>query len=581
MQGKMWSLIVALAATAFGLIGPLAGARGDDSAMAELLHAPPLTELLRDYWRSESSTAALDWSSYGRLRDGGGVQQLSLGDCVTLALQNNTDLQVERLSPLEASAGVLAADAIFDPVLFADANKTRAVTPSNTAFNSAPISIDQKFVANLGIRKLLRSGASAELRWTNNRNRSSLSILGLDPEYRSGLALSLNQPLLRSFGLRYATILVRVAETTELQALRGYEARVATIVKAIEDAYWDLLLARQNITVEARGLDAARELLRQNQGKFDVGALPRTAVLEAKSAVANRRALLVRAENRAVIARDRLRAMLNVGPSREKHSDSEGSGALILIEPEAVPPVPEMRFDLDESLERARIHRPELQAAALEVRARALDLRASANQLLPRVDAVTSIGVNGLSGDAVPEDRSLFPEGSASPFAGGYDDALSRLGDGRFYSYTAGITIEVPIGNALSRASYAGAKIDLERARLDFRRLQQGVTLEVKTAINNLESDVRSIEATTLAHELAAENVRSQQARYDVGLATTKDLLDFQRQLTLAAAAEIEAMIRFHADLSELRRAEGRLLEAHNVVIDLTPKSTHAWWSKF
>jgi len=41
------------------------------------------------------------------------------------------------------------------------------------------------------------------------------------------------------------------------------------------------------------------------------------------------------------------------------------------------------------------------------------------------------------------------------------------------------------------------------------------------------------------ARELAEENLRNQKARYDVGLATTKDLLDFQDRLTAAGYGRI------------------------------------------
>ena len=69
---------------------------------------------------------------------------------------------------------------------------------------------------------------------------------------------------------------------------------MAVLVENVERAYWVYVLAIESVAVEERGLELAKELLRQNQGRFKVGALARTAVLESEAEVARREADLVR-----------------------------------------------------------------------------------------------------------------------------------------------------------------------------------------------------------------------------------------------------------------------------------------------
>jgi len=581
MVGRIFisAMIIFTATVAVAQEGPEATPTPDLATVSLLEEVPNYAEILAHQWSegvgAVGTAAENDWDSYGRLLDTGTPQSLTLSDCIVLALQNNTGLKVERLGPLSARAGVRSARAIFDPAFFAEVGKDRAVIPSDSLFYDDTV-VDQNFKANVGLRKLLLSGGEAELQWNNRRNRSNFSYQGLDPDYIAELTLSLSQPLLRDFGLRYATILVRIAETAELQAIRNYEAQVAKKIKTVEELYWDLVQAIQNVRVQKQALAAAEELLRQNEGKFEVGALPRTAVLEAGTKVAQYQALLIRVQNAETVAGDNLRAFLNVR--------SEETEALILIDPSQRPEVGEDEIELETSLTLARERRPELQAAQLEVHAKALSLKASENQLLPRLDAVVAIGTHGLAGDAV-DGTGLEIPGLPSPepsrFKGNYGDSLNLLTDGRYYSYMAGVFLEIPLTNAQARADYATAKVDLERARLNFGELQQRVTWEVKTAISNLQSDLKSIEATRIARELAEENVHNQQARYDVGLATTKDLLDFQDQLTRARAAEVDSLTRYNTDLAELRRVEGTLLAARNVVLDVLPKERAPWWARF
>jgi outer membrane protein TolC len=164
---------------------------------------------------------------------------------------------------------------------------------------------------------------------------------------------------------------------------------------------------------------------------------------------------------------------------------------------------------------------------------------------------------------------------------GGYDKALGLLPDGRYYNYAAGATIDIPLDNAQAKADYAKANIDLTQSRLSLQKLQEQITLEIRNALSNVQTDLKSIDATRVARELAEENVRNQKARYDVGLATTKDLLDYADRLTRAQFAEVETLTRYNSDLAELRRVEGSLLTARNILIERVSPEKAPWWASF
>jgi outer membrane protein len=103
----------------------------------------------------------------------------------------------------------------------------------------------------------------------------------------------------------------------------------------------------------------------------------------------------------------------------------------------------------------------------------------------------------------------------------------------------------------------------------------------VRKAIGDVRSNSKRITATRLARELAQENLEQQHKRYEVGLATTKDILDFQERLTAARAAEIRALIDYNVSLAALRQAEGTLLSQFNVVLDTLPPSPTPVWARF
>src|SRR5262249_52126527 len=146
--------------------------------------------------------------------------------------------------------------------------------------------------------------------------------------------------------------------------------------------------------------------------------------------------------------------------------------------------------------------------------------RVRENQLLPRVDFVGNVGLNGLSGDAVPVVDPSTGQTVQTPFDGPYLEALDRLTSRKFYSYQAGIEVEVPIGNAAAKAEYAKAKIDVSQSELNRRQVFSDISLEVTTAVNDVVANMKRIEASRIARELAEENLRNQQKRLEVGIAT-------------------------------------------------------------
>ncbi len=569
---------------------PTPAATGAPESVRLLNEVPNYGEMFAEQFRSglpaDVTTAQRSNEHYGRLVETGALQSLSLADAITLALQNNTDLKIQRLGPLAATNQVRRAWSAFDTFLFGNVSRDRQTSPSGTIsplVSADPTLFTQDFSFNAGVRKSLVSGGQVSLAWQNQRRSTNPSAINeLDPQYTTILGLSLNQPLLRDFGWRYALVFVQVAQTTEQQAYYQYQAGIASIIAGVERAYWAYVLSIEEVHVQEQGLALATEVLRQNESKVKVGTLPQTAVLQAQSEVARREALLIRARNFADVTRDNLRAVINY--------PQPGAGPLLMIEPSDKPTVVPYDVDYERSLRTALEQRPELMAARLDIEGKGLQRKAAENQLLPRLNFVGGVGVNGLSGSPLP---SIFfsptpgaqggiPVAAANPgVLGGYSRALELLHDGRYYNYSAGATVEIPLSNAQAKADYTAANINLEQARLSLEKVEENVTLEIKQAVSNLSTDLKSIDATRVARELAEENVRNQQARYDVGLVTTKDLLDFQDQLTQARGAEVNALTRYNSDLAEMRRVEGSLLPARNIIIERASPEATPWWARF
>lgn len=506
--------------------------------------------------------------------DSGETARLSVSEAVHQALLHNPEIAAQRLTPLSQRQDVNAAEAIFDPIITAAVNKDRRKAPNSSALSGVRVNVQENFNANFGFQKLLRTGADFRIDFTNNRFVSNARFQGLIPQYEPELLFSLNQPLLRNFGLNFAYLLVDVTRLNSEAAAWTYRANLANFVKRVITAYWVVVYARQNLEVQKESLELARQTLRENNERVRVGLLAPVAVKEAESQAAAREQEVIVVNNQLDNALQLLRQIVYL-------QKDESSFVPRPIDPVQAPRITPVTVDAGAALALALEQRPEVKAQTLDLQGKQLTARVRENQLLPRVDFVGNIGLNGLSGDAVPVVDPSTGQTVQTPFDGPYWEALDRLTTREFYSYQVGVEVEIPLGNAAAKAEYSKAKIDVSQSELTRRQVFSTITLEVQTAVNDVIANMKRIQSSRVARELAEENLRNQQKRLEVGIATTKDVLDFQDDLTQARGVELQAATDYNISLAELERAQGTLLDEYSVVVEVPGERFTPWWARF
>jgi outer membrane protein TolC len=515
------------------------------------------------------------------------VERVSLKEAIALALQNNPGIAAQRLEPIGQEGAVLEAQGVFDPTFAGELLQSHTLTPNTSALaGTRTAKIDDRS-ANFHLIKTFRTGTVATIDFLNERLDSNARFSQVRPQYRPELNFSLIQPLLQNFGWNFTYLVVRVAEETADAARYQYEAQLADFVGLVIAAYWNVVRARETLEVQRESHTLALRTVEENEARVRVGLLPPVATLEARADAAARQEQVLIAENDLAVARQRLAQLAFYRPA-----DTFVPRTLEPVE-EAMPE--EVKPDLDETLAVALAERPEVHASARGVSAQQLNFRIAGNALLPRLDLVGSYGVNGASGTSRPIISSTDIGGGNcvpnpaqagtficnSPFGGPASDAYDRLTSNDYKSYTFGLQFQVPLANAAARGRYVQSRIARDQAELNHRELLSRVTFEAREAVSEVLTTRQRIDTSRVARELAEENLRNQTRRHEVGMATTKDLLDFQTRLTSARAAEVEAKVDHEISLAKWQRAMGRLLERYQIVIDQPGRGAVPWFARF
>jgi outer membrane protein len=557
-----------------------------------------------DQWRAIQRSPALDVPTPITRDDE--VQRVTLKETIAIALENNPGIAARRMEPALSDARVLQAQSIFDPTLSLEAASRRIITPNASSLSAIGTSaIDDRY-ANATLQKLLRLGTQLSIDSENERVDNNATYVSLRPQYNPELRFSLVQPLLRDFGWDFTYLVVRAAERTADSSIYLYEADLANFVERVIRTYWAVVGARENVAVRQEAKHLADRTVEENEARVRVGLFAPVAVLEAQADAKSREDQLITAENNLAVTRQQLAQLAFFRPN--------GTFVPRTLEPVETVTPEAVDVNLDETLSLAVRDRPELKASALGVEVRQINERIASNALLPRLDLFGSYGVNGISGDpqiararTIPlrvvrtdpaaasdpncmpitggtflcEFAARIPASPPSALAGSPGKAYDRMFSGDFDSYSFGVRLSVPLDNAQARSQHTISRIERDQAELNHRELLSQVTLEVRQTIADLVAARQRIETSRVASQLAEENLRNQEKRHEVGMATTKDLLDFQTRLTEARFAEVTAKFQYNIAVAAWRRSQGHLLDHYQIIVQGPDKRSTPWFSRF
>ena len=471
--------------------------------------------------------------------------KLTLQEAILLTLSNNIDIKVERLHPQIAQTDIEAEESVFDPAVTTEISKQVSRQQSEVAvfLTGSPEPFQNNIDINAGLEKKLKTGARAALRFENNRLRSNSFVQQFNPSWSTDFTLSVIQPLLKDFGRQFNLGPIVIAKNNKSISDLQFRKRVIDIVTAVKEAYWDLVLALELLDVSKQAVRQAKELEEINRAKVEVGQLAPIDVIEAEAGVAGREEAVILDEDRIGDVEDRLKALLN----------PNGGVALLAVSviPADRPMDGEVRFSLAREIDTALKNRPDYLQTKTELGNRLVSVKLAKNQVLPRVDLVASAGLNGLGGK--------------------YEDAFREM-DGDFYDLRIGLRFEYALGNRAAKSRLVRRKLEQQQVELRISDLEKNISLEVREGIRQVETDFKRIRTTRVARRLAEKKLEAEQAKHDVGIATTKDVLDFQFDLAFARSRESRALIDYNNSLVRLYQRLGTTLEQNDITAEMLEK---------
>ncbi|MCL5742475.1 MAG: TolC family protein, partial [Acidobacteria bacterium] len=202
-----------------------------------------------------------------------GKLELSLRSYLELVMANNTDIAIQRLTVETAQNAITRAFAPFDANFFASFTSTRSKTPSNDVLAGAQTLSTLNQPATFRYTQLLPSGTQYNVSFSGSKFTTSSGFQNYNPARTANLAVNFTQPLIRNRGAYVNRLPIMVARSRLRVNEYTLRNNVMSLVTAAENAYWNVVFARENLKVQQSGLELADAALKRSQLELKLGAM--------------------------------------------------------------------------------------------------------------------------------------------------------------------------------------------------------------------------------------------------------------------------------------------------------------------
>lgn len=500
--------------------------------------------------------------------------RLTLEEAKRIALQNNKQIAFLGYQPAEQGTQIDAALARFDAFISAGAGWARtdrqvannfqtfgtgqnAVTSdlfgdsifggvSGAGFNGVsatsggaaqePTSIPSNDVFSISKRNAAGGLTSLTYSFSYSRQEPASSFLLLNPSWGSDLNLRIEQPLLQGAGVEFNRAPILIARAQHEQSIKTFEVSVHTLLRDLEQAYWQLYFTYQDLYSRETGMRQALATWQKEKNKQEVGTAAIPDVAQAGEQYQFFRAERLQALGRVQAAERTLRELMGLPPEDGRR-----------IIPETSPTVAAFDPDWQLAVVEAMDKRPDIVAQRFAVRASELNLLREKNGLLPDLTVAANWRITGLDNQ--------------------YDQSIDRLTDNDFTEWGLAVRYRRQIGERAAHAATRNAQLALSRERHTLRNIEHTVIHDLHEAYQDIITQYQLIQAQKDRREFATQQLESQEQFYRQGKTTIDVLLQAQTTFADALRDENLAIVAYNQALVAWEFAKGSILENDNVTL--------------
>jgi outer membrane protein TolC len=479
------------------------------------------------------------------------VRRLSIDEAVTLAMEQNLGIRIQRFDPQISDIGVWQARSFWAPSLSSTVSKNSNHSPVTSSLSGTLSSLATgNFSTGLTLAETLPWGANYAVNWNNSRFTTNNPTATVNPQLGSNLSLSFTQPLLRNFEIDQ--IRQQIADSKKSRELSDIQLTgvVTGTLRAVKNAYWDLSYAIANLKAQQQSLALSEQSLKDNQKRVEIGTMAPIDIVQAQAEVASNQQGVIVADAAIKTAQDNRRALV-LDPGTPDFWT-------VVFEPTDVPAFAAQAIDVEAAVKNALDKRSDLRSAKNSLEQSDINIKYYRNQIKPDVNAQVTYGAAGVAG--------LQQQGGYNPITGqtspitildrSYGAALGDVFSNAFPQWAVGVQIGYPLGASTAQANLARVRLQYDQAKTQLRNIEMQITTQVRLTARNVQTNQQRVQSARASRELQEKKLEAEEKKLAAGMSSTFFVFQAQRDLALARTAEIQAISDYNKSLVDFEAVQ-------------------------
>jgi outer membrane protein TolC len=444
----------------------------------------------------------------------------------------------------------------YDPVLSGTVSADRATSPLLISQQSALFNLYYGGISsihqntnqyNFNYAQGWSTGTLATVTYNNQRLANNIPDTALaasffNPELDGSWRATVRQHLLQGWGIDNNRRQIIIAQNDRKVTDASFKAQVISTVAQIQNIYWDLVNAYEDVKVQQTAVQFAERTLTDNKKQVEIGTLAPIEVVSAQSSVSTATQKLITSQTNL-----QYQQLITKNAIARNFNDPQLTAAEVIptdtmiLSNEPVPPVEEL-------VNYALANRPELLESELNLRNNQINNKAAKNALLPTLDLV---GYYQASGQA-----------------NGYGDTFTQMVNRSLPDKGVYVNLSIPLRNRAAQSNQIRSQLEYRQNELNLQQQKNQINLQVRNAAFALQQARAGVDAASAAKEYALRSLDAEQKKYALGASTSYLVLQQQSNATQAASNYVAALSTYEKDRVALDQVTATILDRNGISME-------------
>lgn len=456
----------------------------------------------------------------------------------------------------------------MDPVLSGNVQLQRQKSPEqNTIFYPSGSLNQNTNVYNFTYNQGFITGTNLQVGFDNNYTTSNGFFSPYSPAYTTSFNAELTQHLLQGFGWGINGRFIVQTKNNRRIADSAFRQQLLYTINQVEDIYWGLVSAYEDLQAKQRSVDQSTQLLSDDEKQLQIGTLAPLDVVSARSGLESDKQALIASDSNL----EYQQLLMKQAIARSLDDPTLANAPVIPTDRVALLETPEEHASADDLVRQAEANSPSIEQAIINLKNDEITLKGERNGLLPTLDVYGFYGSTGLGGMQSPycvnfETGQACPPGSFPPVT--YGSAFSNLFNSSGPNKGAGFNLSITIRNRQAQSAQARSELEYRQAQMRLQQLYVQTRMQVINAQYALTNDRAAVQSAMVTRDYDRQSLDSEVTKLHLGASTTANVLTQQRALAIAEGSLISATAKYAIDRASLAEILASTLDRYNISIE-------------